>query len=343
MALLALVLGMAPPVDRASGDRSGTASGTPDPSPSPALLGPLSGLLNGLVGGLTRGVGGNRPGASGTPTAPGVSGDGPGAPATPGGGPGGPAKPGRSGTADRAASPEVFTGYGFDTCVAPSAEVMRAWLASPYRAVGVYVGGRGRACPNQPNLTPEWVSEVDAMGWRLLPLYVGSQAPCVHAQHKRHVTIDPSRPGEQGASEGRDAVARARALGLAEGSPLYLDMEAYDHLDPSCAETTLRFVQAWNREVSRQGYLPGFYSSADSGVRHMAAARQDGLPDLPEIMWFARWGVPASVDDDPSLPQDAWRPHRRVHQYAGDVSESYGGHRLDIDRNRVDAPVAVLR
>src|SRR5690606_28277364 len=151
-----------------------------------------------------------------------------------------------------------------------------------YRAVGVYFGGRGRACPNQPHLTPDWVTEVDGMGWRLLPLYVGSQSPCVQARNKRHVTIDPSRPRAQGESEGRDAVARAKELGLAEGSALYLDMEAYDHRDTACATTTLEFVQGWNREVSRQGYLPGFYSSAESGVRHMAAAREAGRADLPE-------------------------------------------------------------
>src|SRR4051795_2391625 len=31
----------------------------------------------------------------------------------------------------------VFTGYAFDTCSAPSLSTLQAWLASPYRAVGI--------------------------------------------------------------------------------------------------------------------------------------------------------------------------------------------------------------
>src|SRR3954452_585521 len=49
--------------------------------------------------------------------------------------------------------PATFTGYGFDACTAPSTSVMQAWKASPYRAVGIYIGGVGRGCKQQPNLT----------------------------------------------------------------------------------------------------------------------------------------------------------------------------------------------
>lgn len=234
-----------------------------------------------------------------------------------------------------------FTGSGFDTCKTPSQSTMDAWRESPYRAVGVYIGGRGRACPDQPNLTPDWVRNVDQMGWRLLPLYVGSQAPCVMAENKRHVPIDSSDPSGQGAREGADAVQQAKDLGLKADSPVYLDMEGYRYQEAECARVTLAFVRAWNREVSRQGYVPGYYSSASTGVSHMEEARRAGQSDLPEVIWFARWGVSPSVDDEPSLHPDAWQPHRRLHQYAGNVQETYGGHTLSIDRNQVDAPVAV--
>ena len=81
----------------------------------------------------------------------------------------------------------------------------------------------------------------------------------------------------------------ARALGIVAGSPLFLDMEAYNAGNAACARTTLDFVRAWNREVRGRGYLPGFYSSADSGVRQMEQARQAGVGDLPAVIWFARW------------------------------------------------------
>ena len=45
------------------------------------------------------------------------------------------------------ASATDFIGKGFDACAAPSAATMATWLRlSPYRAVGVYIGGSDRAC-----------------------------------------------------------------------------------------------------------------------------------------------------------------------------------------------------
>ncbi|WMX46016.1 DUF1906 domain-containing protein [Streptomyces roseicoloratus] len=241
--------------------------------------------------------------------------------------------------APAAPAPRYFAGRAFDTCEAPSLDVMRAWRASPYQAVGVYFGGRGRGCRTQRQLTPGWVASVHAQGWRLLPLFVGSQAPCVIAEAKRRYAIGRS-PWRQGTREGGEAVRAARALGLAAGSPLYLDIEAYRTGDARCAETTLLFVRAWNREVRRLGYLAGFYGSSDSGVRELERQRAAGTRDLPTAVWFARWRARPALDTERSLHPLAWRPHARIHQYAGEVAETHGGRRLVIDRNLVDAPVA---
>ncbi|MFB7586674.1 DUF1906 domain-containing protein [Streptomyces sp. NPDC056169] len=242
-------------------------------------------------------------------------------------------------SASRLAPAPHFAGKAFDTCEAPSLTVMKAWLSSPYRAVGVYFGGRGRGCPTQKELTPAWVASAHAMGWRLLPLFVGSQAPCVYAAAKRPYAIG-STPWSQGTREAGDAVRAARALGIGTSSPLYLDIESFQVEDTSCAATTLSFVRAWNREVRRLGYLPGYYSSADTGIRHIEGARKAGTADLPSVLWFARWrGVPALYEET-SLHPDAWMPHARIHQYVGNVAETYGGRRMLIDRNAVDAPVA---
>ncbi|MER6094699.1 DUF1906 domain-containing protein [Streptomyces sp. NPDC001728] len=242
--------------------------------------------------------------------------------------------------APQALDPPVrFTGRAFDTCEAPGLAEMRAWRGSSYGAVGIYFGGRGRGCPGQRELNRAWVSAVHTMGWRLLPLYVGSQAPCVVSAAKRPFALG-SNPWDQGTREAGDAVRAAGALGLGTGSPLYLDIEAYRDGDAPCAATTLSFVRAWNREVRRLGYLPGFYSSADSGVRDIEAQRRAGTQDMPAVMWFARWRGQPSLYTESVLQPEAWMPHARIHQYAGNVSESYGGHRLFVDRNAVDAPVA---
>src|SRR6516164_124804 len=71
----------------------------------------------------------------------------------------------------------LYTGLGFDTCAAPSTATMAAWLASPYRSVGIYIGGANRAC-GDGNLSAGWVGSVEGQGWRLVPEYVGLQAPC---------------------------------------------------------------------------------------------------------------------------------------------------------------------
>lgn len=237
----------------------------------------------------------------------------------------------------------TFQGTGFDTCQAPAADTMRAWHGtSPYGAVGVYFGGRARACAKQPNLTPAWVRTVSGEGWSILPIYVGSQSPCAMSSKKKAYAIDARNPGQHGVTEARDAVRHARGLGFAARSALYLDMEAYDTRTAACTVPTLAFVQAWDREVSRLGYVPGFYSSADSGIEHMEQARAAGAGSLPSVLWYARWKVAPTLDDEPVLPRGAWQRHRRIHQYAGNVSEHYGGRTMNIDRDLIDAPVAIV-
>ncbi|MFH8489943.1 DUF1906 domain-containing protein [Streptomyces longisporoflavus] len=239
---------------------------------------------------------------------------------------------------EKAAGVSLFRGRAFDTCLAPSVDTMRRWSSSDYKAVGVYFGGRGRACPRQPHLSHGWMRAVRGQGWKVLPLYVGSQSPCVISKNKKHVRMG-RYPVQQGAREGRDAVKRAKSFGMRASSPLYLDMEAYNYRQVECGKTTLAFVRAWNREVRRSGYVPGFYSSANFGVRHMETARRAGVRDLPSVIWFARWHKRPSLYNEPVLRKNAWQ-ERRIHQYAGNVKERHGGRTLKIDRNLVHAPVA---
>ncbi|NUS11810.1 MAG: DUF1906 domain-containing protein [Streptomyces sp.] len=248
----------------------------------------------------------------------------------------GPVAADRDGTA-----PRIFQGRGFDTCQAPDLDTMRAWqTATAYRAVGIYFGGRARACKSQVHLTGDWVRQTTADGWSLLPIYVGSQSPCVDGTNKNPYRIDPSRAAEQGGGEGADAVSAAGALGLGRGSALYLDMEAYDIRDTACADATLTFLRGWDRAVQAAGYLAGFYSSADSGIEHVESARRAGAADLPDAVWYARWGVSATLTDEPVLAAGAWASHARIHQYTGSVTETHGGRTLTIDRDLIDAPVA---
>ena len=235
----------------------------------------------------------------------------------------------------------VFRGQAFDTCAAPSLGTLQAWKhSSPYGALGVYIGGRNRACA-QSQLSAGWTRSANATGWGLLPLYVGLQAPCITSG--RSARMSPGSAATQGGAEGRDAVNHARALDISPGSPIYLDMETYDRDSDSCTEAVFRYVAAWTHAVHSAGYLSGFYSSADSGIADLAwAAPRRRVAELPDVVWYARWDGRNDTSGYNALGSGEWVYHQRVHQFVGNTSESHGGVRINIDRNAVDAPVAVV-
>jgi len=238
-------------------------------------------------------------------------------------------------------APTVYTGAGFDTCAAPPLETMRAWSggASPYGAVGIYISGSQRHC-KQPALDADWVSQVRALGWRLLPMHVGRQPPCSDRAAKQQ-TIDPAHATEQGTEEAAESVAAAQALGLGQGTPVYLDLEAYPKRTPECAKAITDFTIGWTQGLHSAGYLSGFYSSVLSGVADLVAARRAGAAPMPDAVYYARWDGRAVTDDGGGkLHDDEWSNHQRAHQYQGNVQETHGGATLAIDQIQLDTAVA---
>jgi hypothetical protein len=242
---------------------------------------------------------------------------------------------GSASSAATPASPSYFTGYGFDACTAPSLEAMDAWLASPYRAVGIYLGGSNRACADG-NLKPAWVNSVRAMGWNLLPLWVGRQAPCV--SQKGLSLISPGSAGSQGKAAADNAAGRAAYFGLEADSPIYYDMEGYK-TSASCTLAVQRFVGRWTKELHVKGYSAGVYGSAASTIRDMVGMLEDGSDGVPDEIWIARWNGVKKVFGEPVASDDYWSEHQRVHQYSGGHNETYGGVKINIDSNYVDGAV----
>ncbi|MBO1754286.1 glycoside hydrolase domain-containing protein [Allobranchiibius sp. CTAmp26] len=234
-------------------------------------------------------------------------------------------------------STSAFTGFGLDTCSAPSTGTLSAWKSSPYRAVGIYIGGANRAC-GDGNLSASWVSSVSRAGWGLIPIYVGLQAPCVQAGGLS--TISYSSASSQGAAAAADAIAQARRFGIGTGRPLYFDMENYG-LGSSCRSAALTFLSAWTSALHRSGYLSGVYGGPPSVMSDMSSAGSSFV--APDHVWFAYWNGLATTSAQSSYSRfsDAeWSNHQRLHQYAGNVTESWGGVRLNIDANWIDAPLA---
>ena len=227
-------------------------------------------------------------------------------------------------------SAAVFTGLGFDACSAPSSKAMAAWKSSPYRAVGVYIGGANRAC-SQPNLTAEWVAAQTEAGWHLIPTYVGLQAPT--SSCSSCAKLSASQATAQGTAAAVDAVEEASEVAMGPGSPIYFDMESYSRTTSATA-ATLAFLEAWTRKLHALGYVSGVYSSSASGIADLADQVGTGYT-LPDDLWIANWNGAQNTADS-VVPASAWANHQRIHQYRGGHNETYGGVTINIDNDYVD-------
>jgi len=198
---------------------------------------------------------------------------------------------------------------------------MSAWKqSSPYRAVGIYIGGSQRACA-QPNLTASWVAQQAAAGWHFLPTYAGVQAGQI------------TSPASQAVAAAQDAVTQAAALGFGPGTPVYYDMEAYQAAEES---NVLAFLSAWTTELHAEGYKSGVYSSSSSGVANLVAnSAKDAMPD---VIWDALWNGAATTADT-VIPAADWANHQRAHQFNGGANETYGGDTINVDQDYLDVNV----
>ncbi|MGV9317748.1 glycoside hydrolase domain-containing protein [Streptomyces sp. NPDC003660] len=233
---------------------------------------------------------------------------------------------------------KTFTGRAFDTCTAPSAAAMKAWKANGYYgAAAVYIGGKNRGCA-QPNLTASWVKSVNSMGWKLIPLYVGAQPPCQKSANPEKMTT--ANAASLGATDAKDAVAKASALGMKAGSAVYLDMEPYDTANKACNDAVLTYVRSFSKTLRAKVYRAGYYGFTSSSAKAVATAADK--TDLPGNLWYALWdGQDTTTADWPWNPKQ-FTDHSRAHQYMVNSKETRGGYTITVDRDAWDAPVAIV-
>lgn len=246
-----------------------------------------------------------------------------------------------------AASPQgpgSFTGQGFDTCVAPSQATMDAWnLTSPYSAVGIYISGGSRYCgdADQPNLSKEWVTQNTRNGWRFLPIHVGRQAPCFENNpasrvQKKKMSRSAATARKQAREEAGEAVAALKRYGFGKKSVSYLDIEYYDR-SAACDRVVLAFADAWTEYLHSKGYRSGVYGSGSAVIQAIDEARGTKLRgfDEPDQLWLAWGNGKANTDGGPYLSDKGWK-RQRLHQYQLDVTVTYGGAAVNIDKNFLD-------
>ncbi len=225
---------------------------------------------------------------------------------------------------------------GFDTCTAPSLAAMKAWRAK-YAVANIYIGGQEMAC-DYGNLSASWITATEAMGWSLMPTFVGLQAPC----NSYSAEINPSQAAAQGRAAATLAISDAKGLGLGTGSPIYFDMEGYDHTNSGCKTAVLTFLDAWTRQLDAGGYVSGVYSSADSAAIDLQSNTTIAGHALaePQDMWFALWDNALNLTGSPYLTGAVWPQTQRSKQYQGGHVVSVGGYAIDIDSDLVDSAVA---
>jgi len=246
----------------------------------------------------------------------------------------------RTGARSRATAPataatpgQVYTGLGFDACSTPSTTSMSDWGASPYRAIGIYIGGANAAC-SQPNLSASWVSQESLAGWHMIPIYVGLQSP---SNSCGCAGIAPAQAATEGTEAAEDAMVQAQALGMGGGNPIYFDMEAYNRTSANTG-AVLAFLQAWTAELHAGGYASGVYSSDASGISDLVAQYGTGYLE-PDDLWIANWNNQESTTDA-DVPAAEWASHQRLHQYEGAHNETYDGAKINIDGDYLDAATA---
>lgn len=234
-------------------------------------------------------------------------------------------------TTQKAPASNAMNNLGFDACAAPSTGAMADWRRSPYRTVGIYIGGVNRAC-GYGNLTTDWVRTVYQYGFTFLPIYVGPQAPCSGIGEE--MPTDPQAVVEKAKSNAYGAVLDMQIFGMRPGNPVYLDIEHYDPGACNAAATVKRYVAAWTAELHRRGYVSGVYSSQMGDINAMYDSA-----NRPDAIWIARWDGDQSVYGDPVVPDSRWAPHQRVKQYYGGHNETYGSATINIDSNKIDGPI----
>lgn len=240
-----------------------------------------------------------------------------------------------------AAGNVISNSKGFDKCAAGTTSQMQTWkTSSPYKDANIYFGGSSRGC-SQPNLNAAWVKSVFQQGWRLIPTWVGPQAPCTN--FSRRISSTPATARSEGQAEADAAVAAAAALGLGAGTPLYYDLEAYGG-GGTCSLAVQAFVNAWTERLKAKGYVSGVYGLPRNAQADWRAGVVANPADAVWLAYYACTGSSCSWTPRtlgiPGLSDTYWPSNQRIVQYWNSHNETYGGVTFTIDTNIANGPVA---
>ncbi|OIV38547.1 hypothetical protein BIV57_05285, partial [Mangrovactinospora gilvigrisea] len=186
------------------------------------------------------------------------------------------------------------------------------------------------------------VGAVSKLGWRLVPIHKGLQPPCGAKPTDSKISLTASTATSQGTAAATEAITAAMALGLLPGSALYNDIEYYDPTNTGCRTAVLTYLSAYTRQLHAAGYLAGAYMNLGNGAKNLADAYTSTSYARPDALWIARYDATTSLSGWAGVDDSKWAVHQRLKQYQGDVTQTYGGVSLAVDRDQVDGPVATV-
>jgi photosystem II stability/assembly factor-like uncharacterized protein len=258
---------------------------------------------------------------------------------------------------EQASATHFTESLGFDEHNVASIAAMGTWFAaSPFYDVGFYAGGSSycgltvkKKCVSRtdPGLNSTWILQAEGIGWGLLPIWLGPQAPCVNQSGL--TTFTGATAQSQGKTEADSAAAAMAALGLA-GTIVFYDMESYTPVSgDGCSAAVQTFLTSWVSEITADGF------STTAVYGNPRAAQQDfsqvsGLNQV-WITWLLSNSKPPNVTTwnlgtgSNALSDNLWPNGQRAHQFllnAASVQfDGVGtGQAIDYDVEYFDVPGA---
>ena len=212
----------------------------------------------------------------------------------------------------------------FDECSYRPLTTMQSWFTTtPYRAVGVYLGGVHN-CGELPDAS--WISTVSGYGWKLLPLWVGRQVGGPPNNFTTNLIGGTGDPESEGKSEADQAWNRACSqLGLSCPTIIYYDLEgAYL---PTYGATASLFIKGWVEELHADGQLAGVYSNNPDFQDLTSTALGGVVPDAIWPVYYPADGAQCGTSCEnvfgiPYVSDSSWVNDQRIRQTGQKIETS---------------------
>ncbi|HET7305790.1 MAG TPA: glycoside hydrolase domain-containing protein [Segeticoccus sp.] len=225
---------------------------------------------------------------------------------------------------------------GADRCQAPSHTQMAAWWSgTPFWWWGVYIGGSMMLCANT-NVTASWINTEVNRGWRLLPIWVGPQAPCTgYADRFPSNTGDAYNKGYNVAHNAYNHASNDLNMDMYK-LPIAYDLEPFDTTNSGCLAAAKAFIRGWDAYLNiAPAQKPGLYGSVGGS----------GLDDFwsidpnPYFIWGARYDGDSHTSDFGGYIGSSHWSNTRHKQYQKNVTRTYNSVKMTVDLDCAHGPL----